>query len=160
MFPFPGHYWDSYLLFRFWRSYNDHLLAAEQQTSQLASLRAAYAAGLMTLEKLERTNVYNDAFCIGHDGVFGTINGLRLGRVPGVPVSISFGFANDPFIRLLRLSGQKSTPPGVKPYYFCTQLLGSSIIHLSSMCPGSKFCIYYLIQCTKQLSTGAHGFVF
>jgi beclin 1 len=38
------------------------------------------------LEKLERTNVYNDAFCIGHDGVFGTINGLRLGRVPGVPV--------------------------------------------------------------------------
>jgi len=41
------------------------------------------------LEKLERTNVYNDAFCIGHDGVFGTINGLRLGRVPGVPVCIS-----------------------------------------------------------------------
>jgi beclin 1 len=38
------------------------------------------------LEKLERTNVYNDAFCIGHDGVFGTINGLRLGRVPSVPV--------------------------------------------------------------------------
>ena len=31
--------------------------------------------------------MYNDAFCIGHDGVFGTINGLRLGRVPGVPVS-------------------------------------------------------------------------
>lgn len=30
--------------------------------------------------------MYNDAFCIGHDGVFGTINGLRLGRVPGVPV--------------------------------------------------------------------------
>jgi len=61
-------------------------LIAEQQTSQLASLRAAYAADVATLEKLERTNVYNDAFCIGHDGVFGTINGLRLGRVPGVPV--------------------------------------------------------------------------
>ncbi|KAF9529244.1 APG6-domain-containing protein [Crepidotus variabilis] len=70
----------------FWRAYNDHLLAAEQQSGQLATLRAAYAAGLVTLEKLERTNVYNDAFCIGHDGVFGTINGLRLGRVPGVPV--------------------------------------------------------------------------
>lgn len=53
----------------------------------MASLRAAYAADVVTLEKLERTNVYNDAFCIGHDGVFGTINGLRLGRVPGVPVS-------------------------------------------------------------------------
>jgi len=55
-------------------------------SSQLATLRAAYASDSATLEKLERTNVYNDAFCIGHDGVFGTINGLRLGRVPGVPV--------------------------------------------------------------------------
>ncbi|KAG6831838.1 hypothetical protein H0H87_003757 [Tephrocybe sp. NHM501043] len=70
----------------FWRAHNDHILTAEQQAAQLASLRAAYAADISTLEKLERTNVYNDAFCIGHDGVFGTINGLRLGRVPGVPV--------------------------------------------------------------------------
>ncbi|TEB38332.1 beclin 1 protein [Coprinellus micaceus] len=70
----------------FWRSYNDQLLAVEQQNAQLATLRAAYAADSATLERLEKTNVYNDAFCIGHDGVFGTINGLRLGRVPGVPV--------------------------------------------------------------------------
>ena len=62
-------------------------MASEQQAAQLATLRAAYAADVATLERLERTNVYNDAFCIGHDGVFGTINGLRLGRVPGVPVS-------------------------------------------------------------------------
>jgi len=72
---------------RFWRTHNDQLLLTEQQSSQLANLRAAYAADSATLEKLERTNVYNDAFCIGHDGVFGTINGLRLGRVSGVPVS-------------------------------------------------------------------------
>lgn len=72
---------------RFWRSHNDQLLAVEQQNAQLATLRAAYAADAATLERLEKTNVYNDAFCIGHDGVFGTINGLRLGRVPGVPVS-------------------------------------------------------------------------
>ena len=52
----------------------------------MATLRAAYAADSATLEKLERTNVYNDAFCIGHDGVFGTINGLRMGRVPGILV--------------------------------------------------------------------------
>ena len=71
---------------RFWRSHNDHLLTAAQQAAQLATLRAAYAADSATLEKLERTNVYNDAFCIGHDGVFGTINGLRMGRVPGIPV--------------------------------------------------------------------------
>ncbi|KAF8222927.1 APG6-domain-containing protein [Tricholoma matsutake] len=70
----------------FWRAHNDHLSASEQQAAQLATSRAAYAADVATLERLERTNVYNDAFCIGHDGVFGTINGLRLGRVPGVPV--------------------------------------------------------------------------
>ncbi|KAG5461435.1 MAG: autophagy protein Apg6-domain-containing protein, partial [Olpidium bornovanus] len=35
------------------------------------------------LGKLQRTNVYNDAFRIGHDGHFATINGLRLGRLPG-----------------------------------------------------------------------------
>ncbi|KAF9263395.1 APG6-domain-containing protein [Marasmius fiardii PR-910] len=70
----------------FWRNYNDNMLATDQQLAQLASIRTAYTADSATLEKLERTNVYNDAFCIGHDGVFGTINGLRLGRVPGVPV--------------------------------------------------------------------------
>ncbi|KAJ7045471.1 autophagy protein Apg6-domain-containing protein [Mycena alexandri] len=71
---------------RFWHAHNDHLLSSEQLASQLATIRSAYASDSATLEKLERTNVYNDAFCIGHDGVFGTINGLRLGRVPGVPV--------------------------------------------------------------------------
>lgn len=73
---------------RLWRAHNDQLLVSEQQAAQLASLRAAYSTDAATLEKLERTNVYNDAFCIGHDGVFGTINGLRLGRVAGVQVSI------------------------------------------------------------------------
>ncbi|KAJ7218104.1 autophagy protein Apg6-domain-containing protein, partial [Mycena pura] len=72
--------------YRFWHAHNNHLLSSEHFSSQLATIRAAYAADSATLEKLERTNVYNDAFCIGHDGVFGTINGLRLGRVPGVPV--------------------------------------------------------------------------
>ncbi|KAG6330349.1 hypothetical protein ID866_8741 [Astraeus odoratus] len=73
----------------FWRLHNEHQLTSANQASLLASLRAAYAADYATYEKLERTNVYNDAFCIGHDGVFGTINGLRLGRVPGVPVEWS-----------------------------------------------------------------------
>ena len=33
-----------------------------------------------TLERLRRTNVYNDAFHIWHDGQFGTISGFRMGR--------------------------------------------------------------------------------
>lgn len=32
-----------------------------------------------TLTRLQKINTYNDVFCIGFDGTFGTINGLRLG---------------------------------------------------------------------------------
>lgn len=72
---------------RFWRAHNDHVVAMDQQEARIASLRAAYAANSAILDKLECTNVYNDAFCIGHDGSsFGTINGLRLGRMPGTLV--------------------------------------------------------------------------
>jgi beclin len=73
---------------RFWRAHNAHLLRSTEQEAQLASLSAAYATDSAILGQLERANVYNDAFCIGHDGVFGTINGLRLGRVPSVPVCL------------------------------------------------------------------------
>ncbi|TDL25970.1 APG6-domain-containing protein [Rickenella mellea] len=73
----------------FWTAHNAHLLTASDQIAKIASLRAAYAHDSAVLEKLERANVYNDAFCIGHDGVFGTINGLRLGRVGGVTVEWS-----------------------------------------------------------------------
>ncbi|KAL5217397.1 hypothetical protein ABZP36_018081 [Zizania latifolia] len=38
------------------------------------------------LELLKRTNVLNDAFYISHDGVIGTINSFRLGRLPNVQV--------------------------------------------------------------------------
>jgi beclin 1 len=38
------------------------------------------------LEKLQKTNVYADAFNIGHDGGLATINGLRFGRLPAVQV--------------------------------------------------------------------------
>ena len=45
------------------------------------ALAAAVAHDARQLERLQRTNVYNDTFCISHDGHFGTINGLRLGRL-------------------------------------------------------------------------------
>lgn len=48
------------------------------ETHRLEALAAYQEA---QLERLQRTNVYNDVFCIGHDGNFGTINGLRLGRL-------------------------------------------------------------------------------
>lgn len=45
------------------------------------------------LELLKRTNVLNDAFPIGHDGEFGTINNFRLGRLPKIPVCNSTQFS-------------------------------------------------------------------
>lgn len=66
----------------FWASRNaftERIL--DIQTSRDA-LDAKYAHDTLQLERLSRTNVYNDTFCIGHDGFFGTINGLRLGRLP------------------------------------------------------------------------------
>ena len=50
------------------------------------SINQQYDHDTQLLEKLQRTNVYNDTFCISHDGKFGTINGLRLGRLSNVPV--------------------------------------------------------------------------
>lgn len=154
----------------FWRSHNEHLLALAEQASRLASLRAAYAADYATLEKLERTNVYNDAFCIGHDGVFGTINGLRLGRVPGVPVEwpeinaawgqtllllytiarkLDYTFENyrlipmGSFSRIERTVGDKAT----------YELYGSGDLHLGRLLHNRRFdfAMVAFLECLKQL---------
>ena len=45
------------------------------------------------LELLKRTNVLNDAFHISHDGVIGTINNFRLGRLSNVEVRIKMQVA-------------------------------------------------------------------
>jgi beclin len=76
-------------LYRFWTSYSSSLLTTAKLRDELTSLQHAHASASAELAKLSRTNVHNDAFCIGHDGVFGTINGLRLGRIPNVPVEWS-----------------------------------------------------------------------
>ncbi|KAG1746121.1 APG6-domain-containing protein [Suillus lakei] len=154
----------------FWRSHNEHLLVSAEQASRLASLRAAYAADYATLEKLERTNVYNDAFCIGHDGVFGTINGLRLGRVPGVPVEwpeinaawgqtllllytiarkLDYTFENyrlipmGSFSRIERTVGDKAT----------YELYGSGDLHLGRLLHNRRFdfAMVAFLECLKQL---------
>lgn len=70
----------------FWTSRNsvdDHL---NQAFVNLSTAQQALFHDQHQLERLQRTNVYNDTFCIGHDGSFGTINGLRLGRLPNQSV--------------------------------------------------------------------------
>jgi beclin 1 len=154
----------------FWRTYNDHILAKEQQVSQAATLRAAYATGVATLEKLERTNVYNDAFCIGHDGVFGTINGLRLGRVPGIPVEwaevnaawgqtllllytivrkLDYKFENYRLVPMGSFSRIEKTT-GDKAHY---ELYGSGDLHFGRLLHNRRFDIAMVafLDCLKHL---------
>ena len=66
----------------FWRSRNAFALTLSAFQNDRDALNATYDHDAQQLERLQRTNVYNDTFSIGHDGFFGTINGLRLGRLP------------------------------------------------------------------------------
>ena len=66
----------------FWRSRNEFAQELSAFQEERDAINAAYDHDAQQLERLQSTNVYNDTFCIGHDGHFGTINGLRLGRLP------------------------------------------------------------------------------
>lgn len=67
---------------QFWRERNAFTAKLTAYKDERDSLQTQLAHDTKVLEALQRTNVYNDTFCIGHDGTFGTINGLRLGRTP------------------------------------------------------------------------------
>ena len=71
----------------FWRSRNAFSLSLEEFQNERDEINIKYDHDAKLLERLQRTNVYNDAFCITHDGFFGVINGLRLGRLPNKQVS-------------------------------------------------------------------------
>ncbi|KIX01836.1 uncharacterized protein Z518_09563 [Rhinocladiella mackenziei CBS 650.93] len=66
----------------YWMSRNSLEDDLHEATVRLSFLQEKFAHDHQQLDRLQRTNVYNDTFCIGHDGYFGTINGLRLGRLP------------------------------------------------------------------------------
>ncbi|KAL4957395.1 autophagy protein Apg6-domain-containing protein [Aspergillus filifer] len=66
---------------KFWRDRNAFSLVLGDFQNERDALNMKYDHDSRQLERLQRTNVYNDAFCIGHDGYFGTINSLRLGRL-------------------------------------------------------------------------------
>ncbi|KAI9840956.1 MAG: autophagy protein 6 [Sclerophora amabilis] len=70
----------------FWRDRNAFALTLSEFQNERDGVNLQYDHDSRQLERLQRTNVYNDTFCIGHDGYFGTINGLRLGRLPSQPV--------------------------------------------------------------------------
>jgi beclin 1 len=70
----------------FWRSRNDFATKLAAFQSERDSINSRFDHDSRLLEKLQRSNVYNDTFCISHDGTFATINGLRLGRLSSKPV--------------------------------------------------------------------------
>ena len=71
---------------QFWKERNMFAMKMADFQSERDSLNAKYSNDSQLLQKLQRSNVYNDTFCISHDGSFATINGLRLGRLSNRPV--------------------------------------------------------------------------
>jgi len=56
------------------------------KSDELQAIKQQISVSQQQLERLKRTNVFNDAFHITSDGHFGTINGFRLGRLPSQAV--------------------------------------------------------------------------
>jgi beclin 1 len=71
---------------KFWMERNAFAAKIAEFQSERDSVNAKFSNDSQLLEKLQRSNVYNDTFCISHDGSFATINGLRLGRLSNKPV--------------------------------------------------------------------------
>eukprot|EP01135_Chromosphaera_perkinsii_P000943 Nk52_evm41s153 gene=Nk52_evmTU41s153 len=71
---------------QFWKNNNDLHRLFLHHHDEKCSLEARNVYAMDQLNILKRTNIYNDAFHIWHDGNFGTINGFRLGRLPNIPV--------------------------------------------------------------------------
>ena len=70
----------------FWGERNVFAAKLADFQAERDSVNTKYNNDSQLLQKLQRSNVYNDTFCISHDGSFATINGLRLGRLSSKPV--------------------------------------------------------------------------
>ena len=69
----------------FWAERNAFKATLDTFHNERERVNAQFDHDTKQLEFLQRTNVYNDTFCSGHDGHFGTINGLRHGRLSSLP---------------------------------------------------------------------------
>ncbi|KAH8553449.1 autophagy protein Apg6-domain-containing protein [Umbelopsis sp. PMI_123] len=73
----------------FWQKSNEFQLKLQAFHNERDSINMKYDHDAKQYEKLQKTVVYNDTFCIGHSGPFGTINGFRLGRLSSQPIEWS-----------------------------------------------------------------------
>mmetsp|Transcript_17607 Transcript_17607/g.31041 ORF Transcript_17607/g.31041 Transcript_17607/m.31041 type:complete len:341 (+) Transcript_17607:31-1053(+) len=74
---------------KLWTALNNNTERRHQRQEQLASLEQRTKLASQNRAMLKKTNVLNDAFSIWYDGKFGTICGLRLGKLPEDPVEWS-----------------------------------------------------------------------
>lgn len=105
----------------YWESFNEYQREVLEFREEQRSLD--YQLQYMTeqLDRLKKTNVLNSAFHIWHNGHFGTINGLRLGRLQTVPVEWSeinaaLGQAALLLVTLARNAGATFVRYKVMPY--------------------------------------------
>nr|XP_043609485.1 beclin-1-like protein [Erigeron canadensis] len=71
---------------RYWHEFNNFQFQLISHQEERDAILAKIEVSQAHLELLKRTNVLNDAFPIGYDGEFGTINNFRLGRLPNIQV--------------------------------------------------------------------------
>nr|CAG4643129.1 EOG090X048D [Ilyocryptus agilis] len=71
---------------KFWKLYSVHRHQQLQATDEQISLESQLRFTELNLDRLKQTNAFNATFHLWHVGHFGTINGLRMGRLPSVPV--------------------------------------------------------------------------
>lgn len=103
--------------FRFWTEHSQYVLEREVLKDRQSSLITRLSNSQKELDKLQRTNVYSkrfsslflppsplpqanypplfddcvdDAFCIGQESTLGTINSLRLGRLPSISPAVEW----------------------------------------------------------------------
>ena len=70
----------------YWREFNEHQRQVLQFKDDQISVQYQLQYTTEQLTRLKKCNILNSAFHIWHNGHFGTINGLRLGRLQTVPV--------------------------------------------------------------------------
>ncbi|KAK9824013.1 hypothetical protein WJX72_006970 [[Myrmecia] bisecta] len=71
---------------RYWHDFNDFQLQLRSHVEERDVVISKIERTNLLLERLRRTNVYNDVFHIWYDGPFGTIGGFRMGKTPTCPV--------------------------------------------------------------------------
>ncbi len=105
----------------YWKDFNEHQQRMLVFKDDLIGVQYQLQYTTEQLVRLKKTNVLNCVFHIWHNGHFGTINGLRLGRLQTVPVEwaeINSAWGQTAFLltTLARLSGVSFLRYKLVPY--------------------------------------------